>query len=112
MLRTGSLARTPGWVRPDLLILDYRLPAGRDGLEAMALLRSHAGQEIPAIVVTGSTLGGLDGHSQRASYHVLTKPVMPARLRAMISFKLGLQPGLPVPTRAQGSQLEIVDQAG
>lgn len=75
--------------RPDLLIVDYRLPEARSGLEALALLRQRwAGQRLPAIVITGSTLSGLENEAQAHDFHLLIKPVLPNKLRAMIGFKL------------------------
>ena len=41
------------------------------------------------IVVTGSTMAGHEAHAAEHDYHVLIKPVLPNKLRAMIAFKLG-----------------------
>ena len=76
---------------PDLLIVDYRLEAGRTGVEAIAALRDAFGAAVPAIVVTGSTMTELDAEAERHGFHLMIKPVVPARLRAMIGFKLGLR---------------------
>jgi len=46
---------------------------------------------VPAIVVTGSTMTELDAEAERHGFHLMIKPVVPARLRAMIGFKLGLR---------------------
>jgi len=42
-----------------------------------------------AIVVTGSTMTGHDKDAQTHDFHLLIKPVVPNKLRAMIAFKLG-----------------------
>ncbi|MEF7613656.1 ATP-binding protein [Aquincola sp. MAHUQ-54] len=77
---------------PDLLIVDYRLPAGTTGLDALAVLRARWPQaSIPAIVVTGSSLGGHEDESSLHDFHLLIKPVLPNKLRAMIAFKLGMR---------------------
>ena len=34
---------------------------------------------------------GLDAEAERDGFHLMIKPVVPARLRAMIAFKLGLR---------------------
>jgi len=74
---------------PDLLIVDYRLPQGRTGIDALAALRAHwPGQTLPAIVVTGSSLGGHEDEAAKHDFHLLIKPVPPNKLRAMIAFKL------------------------
>jgi two-component system, sensor histidine kinase len=76
---------------PDLLVVDYRLEGGRTGVEAIAALRAAYGARLPAIIVTGSTMTDLDAEAERDGFHVMIKPVVPARLRAMIGFKLGLR---------------------
>ncbi|MBU6258883.1 MAG: hybrid sensor histidine kinase/response regulator [Burkholderiales bacterium] len=76
---------------PDLLLVDYRLPQGRTGIEAMTLLRARwRPRRLPAILITGSSLGGHEDEAERHDYHLLIKPVLPNKLRAMIAFKLGL----------------------
>jgi hypothetical protein len=53
-----------------------------DGREEMLLA-------LPAIVITGSSLGGHEDEAVTHDYHLLIKPVLPNKLRAMIAFKLG-----------------------
>jgi signal transduction histidine kinase len=77
--------------KPDLLIVDYRLENGLNGLDAINALRSRFGQAVPAIVVTGSTMTGHEQEAQEAGFHLLIKPVVPNKLRAMIAFKLGVK---------------------
>jgi CheY-like chemotaxis protein/two-component sensor histidine kinase len=78
--------------RPHLLIVDYRLPAGTTGLEALAVLRARwPAAKLPAIVVTGSTIGGHEDEAAAHDFHLLIKPVLPNKLRAMIGFKLGMR---------------------
>ncbi len=77
---------------PDLLLLDYRLPEARTGIDALLTLRAHwPGQRLPAILITGSTMGGHEEGAERHDYHLLIKPVLPNKLRAMIAFKLGVR---------------------
>ena len=77
---------------PDLLLVDYRLPQGRTGIEALAALRARWPERVlPAIVVTGSSLGGHEDEAGRHDFHLLIKPVLPNKLRAMVAFKLGLR---------------------
>jgi two-component system, sensor histidine kinase len=80
-------------VQPDLLIVDFRLEEGRTGVEVITALRSHFKQKIPAIVVTGSTMTGHEQEAQDLDFHLLIKPVVPNKLRAMIAFKLGVKAG-------------------
>jgi signal transduction histidine kinase len=77
-------------VKPDLLIVDYRLEEGKTGVDAIIALRQRFGR-VPAIVVTGSTMTGHDRDAQEHDFHLLLKPVVPNKLRAMIAFKLGVK---------------------
>ena len=80
----------PARAAPDLLIVDYRLPRGHTGIDALAALRSHwPARTLPAIVVTGSSLGGHEDEAAQHDFHLLIKPVPPNKLRAMVAFKLG-----------------------
>lgn len=86
-LRSG-----PG-VAPDLLLVDYRLPDGQTGIDVLRCVRAHWQQRaVPAILITGSSLGGHEEDAERHDYHLLIKPVLPSKLRAMIAFKLSSHP--------------------
>ena len=78
-------------MRPDLLIADYRLESGRTGVEVITLLRERFGAQLPAMVVTGSLMSGHEKEAHDHDFHVLLKPVVPNKLRAMIAFKLGVR---------------------
>jgi signal transduction histidine kinase len=91
----GDLAGLQQWLAeavlpsPDLLIVDYRLPQGHTGLDALAALRARWPERaLPAIVITGSSLGGHEDEAAKHDFHLLIKPVPPNKLRAMIAFKL------------------------
>jgi signal transduction histidine kinase len=81
----------PAHIKPDLLIVDYRLEQGFSGSDAIDVLRRHFGSAVPAIMVTGSTMSGHEEEAQRKDFHLLIKPVVPNKLRAMIAFKLGVK---------------------
>jgi signal transduction histidine kinase len=83
-------ARQQG-LRPDLAIVDYRIDHQRTGIDAILVMRQAFGAELPAIVVTGSTTAGLEEEAHRHDFHLLIKPVVPNKLRAMIAFKLGVR---------------------
>ncbi|MGA0613097.1 hybrid sensor histidine kinase/response regulator [Caldimonas sp. KR1-144] len=91
-----SASAAAAWARgqdtaPDLLILDYRLGDGT-GIDALQALRgAFAPTHVPAILVTGSTMTGHEREAQQHDVHLLIKPVVPHKLRAMIAFKLGLR---------------------
>ena len=84
----------PATVRPALAIVDYRLEQGRTGVDAIIALRRRFGVALPVIMVTGSTTSGHEPQAQAHDFHLLIKPVLPNKLRAMISFKLGVRPAV------------------
>ncbi len=81
----------PAQSRPALLLVDHRLEPGRNGVDAIVGLRQRFGAGLPAVVLTGSTLSDHEEAAQQHDFHVLLKPVLPNKLRAMIGFKLGLK---------------------
>jgi signal transduction histidine kinase len=76
-------------LRPDLLIVDFRLESGHTGLEVITAMRAAFGKALPAVIVTGSLMSNQEGEAQAHDFHLLLKPVVPTKLRAMIAFKLG-----------------------
>ena len=74
---------------PSLVIADYRLDNGETGVAAIDVVRERFGRGVPAIVVTGSSMTGHDKEALEHDFHLLIKPVLPNKLRAMIAFKLG-----------------------
>jgi signal transduction histidine kinase len=74
---------------PDLLIVDFRLEGDRTGLEAIAALRERFGPALPAVIVTGGLMSNEEVEAHAHHVHLLLKPVVPNKLRAMIAFKLG-----------------------
>jgi two-component system, sensor histidine kinase len=98
VLDFDSVASLQAWLAagppqaPDLLLVDYRLPQGQTGLDALAAARGHwPARKLPAIVITGSTIGGHEAEAAEHDFHLLIKPVLPNKLRAMIAFKLSLR---------------------
>ena len=66
----------------DAAIADYRLAGGETGTEAIRVLRDAVGYEIPAVLITGNSVG-LD-EMQTGGLPVLAKPLAPARLRSLL----------------------------
>jgi PAS domain S-box-containing protein len=64
---------------PDIMLADYRLPAGRSGTEAVELARRK--WPIPAVLVTGDTDPQRLAEAQRSGCRLLHKPVDPIALR-------------------------------
>lgn len=70
---------------PDAVISDYRLRAGENGLEAVARLRARFGAHLPALLITGDTAPETLRHIANSGVPYLTKPLRPAKLRALLS---------------------------
>lgn len=72
--------------RPQLLLADYHLDDGDVGTALISDLRDQLGADIPAAVITADRSPEVQAAVQRlASASLLTKPIKPARLRALIA---------------------------
>ncbi|CCQ74092.1 hybrid sensor histidine kinase/response regulator [Magnetospira sp. QH-2] len=69
---------------PDLLIIDFRLPDERTGVQAVQALRQAWGKTIPALIVTGETSPQRLNEIDDSGLPVLYKPVDPEQLRQAI----------------------------
>jgi len=70
---------------PDLIICDYRLRAGENGIEVVEMLRSEFNVDIPAVLVTGDTAPDRLRDAEASGLPILHKPLNPARLRTLIA---------------------------
>ena len=75
-------------IAPDLVIADFRLGGAVTGVDVIERFRSKFSNDLPAIVVTGSTTPTHLEQAQVKNFHLMLKPVMPAKLRTLINFKL------------------------
>lgn len=66
---------------PDALICDYRLREDQTGADAIALLRRHWDQAIPAILITGDTAPARLREALDSGIPLIHKPVRPEILR-------------------------------
>ena len=80
---------------PDLLLVDYRLPQGQNGIDEVMRIRRELGVEMPAIIVTGDTDPGITQEIEARGLQVAHKPVRPARLRALMASLLAKDPPKP-----------------
>ncbi|RVQ66086.1 PAS domain-containing protein [Croceicoccus ponticola] len=67
-----------------LLIADYHLDDGMTGDEAIAMLRARHSGDLPAIVITADRSDEVKQKLASQDLPVLTKPVKPAQLRALL----------------------------
>jgi signal transduction histidine kinase len=70
---------------PDLIVSDYRLKDGENGIDVVARLREEFNAQVPALLITGDT--GIEQlrEAEESGLHVLHKPLNPSRLRALIA---------------------------
>jgi CheY-like chemotaxis protein len=87
-----ALAAVSGGLRPDLLLSDYRLQRGEDGISAVADLRAALNQKVPACLMSGDTDAALMLKAQTSGLTLLHKPVRPAKLRSLLRRLLADQP--------------------
>ncbi len=83
MARNGADALKIGanaTIKPDLILSDYNLPGGMNGVEATGKLRAQIGRAVPVIILTGdistAALRNIAGHDCEQ----LNKPVKPKTL--------------------------------
>ncbi len=85
-----------GAIRPDLIVADYNLPQGLNGLQAVAGLRETLGREVPAVILTGDISTGTLREIAQDGYLHLNKPVKARELTDLIRRCLA---GPPPPLR-------------
>jgi Na+/proline symporter/CheY-like chemotaxis protein/anti-sigma regulatory factor (Ser/Thr protein kinase) len=83
--------------RPDVILSDYHLDHGRTGLEALATLRAAFGDAIPATIITADRDPEIRAAAQAAGCHLLSKPVRPGALRALVARMLAKASGAAEP---------------
>lgn len=70
---------------PSVILSDYRLPGGTDGLSGIQTLRGVLGREVPAILLTGELSADLVRAAKDAGCLVLTKPAAPNRILSTLA---------------------------
>lgn len=74
---------------PDLVLLDYHLDSGTDGIGALEPLKTLWKRDVPAIIITADHTQQARAAAERNGYPMLRKPLKPAALRALVSQVLG-----------------------
>lgn len=82
-------------VRPDRLISDWRLEQG-DGISAIALLRTWAGADVPALLISGETLSHTPEALAALRITTARKPLPASALRAWLGASTTAAVGQPV----------------
>lgn len=73
---------------PDLLICDYRLEAGRNGIDAIDQIQAFVGQQIPAILITGDIGPSIGVRASKKDIKLLKKPISPNSLCEQVGLSL------------------------
>jgi CheY-like chemotaxis protein len=71
-------------LQPTLIVSDYSLRDGENGIAVIARVWRHAGWAIPACLISGDTDPALMQAAKRAGHTLLHKPVRPAKLRNLM----------------------------
>ncbi|TLM79200.1 PAS-domain containing protein [Microbulbifer harenosus] len=82
--RTEALAAT----EPDLLLMDFHLDDGDNGIDLAAELLSHWGGEggcnVPCVIISAENTNTVKSRAHNAGWQFLQKPLRPAALRALL----------------------------
>jgi signal transduction histidine kinase/CheY-like chemotaxis protein len=97
VLAAGSAAEALGLLSrhdraPELLVCDYHLRMGENGIEAIRRIRAASECVIPAILVTGDASPEVLHAAREHGHPLIHKPVAPAKLRALINRLLASAP--------------------
>jgi two-component system CheB/CheR fusion protein len=96
-----------GAIRPDLILSDYNLPEGLDGLQLAAKLREKLHRHIPVIILTGDISSGTLRDIAVQDCVQLNKPIKLPELAKVVEGLLptsppGPRPQLPSPAESHG----------
>ena len=83
-------------IQPDLIICDYRLRDGENGIAVIERLRSEYNEAIPAMLITGDTAPDRLAEARASGLLLLHKPVSNGKLRAAITNLIAKGPGAAV----------------
>jgi len=100
-----------GTMRPDLILSDYNLPNGMNGLQVTAKLRESCHRQIPVVILTGDISTDTLRDIARQNCVQLNKPVKLPELMQAIQRLLPLSPTLvppPLPADAVGPPVIFV----
>ncbi len=83
------MAANPAAAPPDLLLVGHTMEPEGSGMDAIVALRGHFGEVTPAILIGDNALPIREIQAQHSRVHLMLRPVVPVKLRALIGFKLG-----------------------
>jgi len=100
-----------GLFRPEILLTDFNLPNGANGLDLLASLRARLGQALPAIILSGDISTDTLARIAQADCLQLSKPANPQELLHAIE-RLNpprTRPVPPAPVPPQGAVVSVID---
>ncbi len=88
---------------PDCILTDYRLRNNKTGLDAIKSIFEVMGRSVPAVLITGDVAINKLHEEGADAYHLMHKPVQPARLRALLKYihQQKLREKMQVPDESQ-----------
>jgi len=69
---------------PDLLLMDFHLDDGDNGIDLAAELLAHWGGDVPCVIISAENTNTVKNRAQQAGWQFLQKPLRPAALRALL----------------------------
>lgn len=69
---------------PGAILADYHLDDGETGTQAIRAVAAKLGRPLPAAIITADRTDEVSAEAAEGGWELLTKPVRPARLRALI----------------------------
>jgi signal transduction histidine kinase/CheY-like chemotaxis protein len=82
---------------PELVVCDYQLGGGENGIDTIARIRAAVGDRVPAILVTADTTAAASRAAEQGRVPVLHKPVSPIKLRALLTQRLAVREAQTAP---------------
>lgn len=77
-------AMSAGDFTPELIIVDYRLGQGTNGLDVIDAIRQEFNEDLPALLITGETSTANLAAAKASGFPILHKPVKPGELRTAL----------------------------
>ncbi len=86
--RTAALDVARAGRSPDVVIADFHLDGGATGVDAIEAFRQVYGPAVPGLIITADRSPKVSEIVRRHGFHLLRKPVKPAKLRALLTHLL------------------------
>ena len=72
--------------RPDIVLADYRLPGGTNGVQTITKIRERLGSPLSAIVISGDQASEIQQSAAAENCDLLLKPVKAKKLRSLLRY--------------------------